>query len=90
MKVQFICEQRCLFELSTRVPCPPLARGELVRHQERSYQIADIEHFTVLDGGVDRVRLETQVYLRELAPQELASRREHQRGRQQDAAPLRY
>lgn len=90
MKYQFICEQRCLFELSTRVPCPPLARGELLSHQDRCYQISDIEHIAVPDGGVDRVRLQTQVYLRELAPQELAARREHQRGRAQDAAPLRY
>lgn len=90
MKYQFICEQRCLFELSSRVPCPPLARGELVRHQERSFVIADIEHVAVPDGGVDRMRLQTQVYLRELGPQEVAARREHQRGQVQDTSPLRY
>lgn len=90
MKYQFVCEQRCLFELSHRVPGPPLARGELVTHQARHYQIVDIEHIAVPDGGVDRVRLETQVYLRELGSQELAARREHQRSRAQGEAPLRY
>lgn len=90
MKYQFICEQRCLFELSSRVACPPLARGELVSHQERSFLIADIEHVAVPDGGVDRMRLQTNVYLRELGSRELAARREHQRGRAPDASPLRY
>lgn len=90
MKYQFICEHRCLFELSSRVACPPLARGELVSFQDRSYQIADIEHIAVPDGGVDRMRLHTQVYLRELGAQEVTARREHQRGRNGEAAPQRY
>lgn len=90
MKYQFVCEQRCLFELSSRVSAPPLSRGELVTHQDKHYQIVDIEHVTVPDGGVDRVRLETQVYLRALGSEELEKRRESQRGRAQVQTPLRY
>lgn len=79
MKVQFVFEQQRLFSLSSRQDTPRLNRGELVRFEEQIYQIADIEHVALPDGGVDRVRLETLVYLRRLEQVELASRREHQR-----------
>lgn len=90
MKYVFVCRQEKLFELSARVEAPPIARGELVNHEGRVYQIADIEHLAVPDGGVDRMRLETQVYLRELAKAELASRRAHQMAAPSEPEPLRY
>lgn len=88
MSCRFLCEQRELFELSQRVAAPLLQLGAMMRYEEQHYMILDIEYLAVPDGGQNRCRMETLVYLRELSETEVQDRRSRQRAPR--AAPKRY
>lgn len=88
MRCRFLCAQRELFELSQRVAAPLLQLGAMLRHSERHYTILDLEYVAVPDGGQDRCRLETLVYLRELSGAEVEDRRGRQRT--PSVTPRRY
>lgn len=90
MSVSVICGGRRLFELSERGSQAVLGRGELLSYATTTYQIVDVEHVALPDGGVDRARIETMVYVKELGEAELRARREGQVQGKACEGPIRY
>lgn len=90
MSISVICGGRRLFELSARGSQAALGRGELLSYATATYQIVDVEHVALPDGGVDRARIETMIYVRELGEAELRARREGQVQGKGSAGPVRY